>query len=390
MTPLDIISSAPDSEALLLSSVEHTDTGTAVLDHDGFAVLRSIVRAKRNIAIIAESYGPLFTIKLAGPQHASSMVVHPMTCGRRFLNLIYERVTDIGSKYPGHRFPAELTLFAKAIQRFNLDGLVKADLIGDGAVNVCGLLNQAVDHLRHTAQNLSALKRKHTKASLKNQNGGFRWIDRIRSKHGRLCVIRVDLHMDKQYEWGAPNMHAISLKEAFSLRAEFIQKLPGIFKSPPLGYMIKTEFTLRRSVHHHVLLILDGNEHWQHDKVAKMVGEFWKSTITHGRGTYQNVNKHTDMDSADCGIGEVKANDIQKVHALKTKVIAYLCKPDYLARLVIPRRHRLFLKSIATPLIGPKRGRPRKSTQPPDAPFDSMQSGHNALPTAQPTLEVTK
>lgn len=394
------MNSTPDTMALLISSVEHlqdptVDSTTAVLDYDGFSALQAVVRAQRHVGAIAASCGPLFTLQNIRRAGALMPSVHPTRCGTKFLNLLLNRVCSIPAQYPGHTFPQEVTLLATVAERYRLNELTHGDLVGNDAADLCLRLNAAVEQLRLSAMELSDKRLRSTKASLKNLKGGFRWLDHILSRKGRLCPIRVDLHIAKQYELGAPDKHALSLEELFAQRAEFIRRLSSIpaLKGAPLGYMIKSEFTLRRSLHHHVLLILDGNAHWQHIELAKAVGEFWVNVITKGMGTYHNVNMHTDLDSPDCGIGLVSVHDQQKVLALKTKVIAYLCKPDYLARLVIPRRHRLFLKSIAAPLMGPKRGRPRKSTEPSDAPSCPLQSDHSALPTAsaaQPTLEVTK
>jgi hypothetical protein len=384
MNDIDILNGPPDTTALLLSSVDHLsnpETGStdAVIDYDGFAVLQSVVRAQRHIGVIASSLGPLFTLR--NVRHAGALVarVHPSRCGTKFLNLILDRVCGIPAQYPSHTFSQEVHLLASVAERFHLSELTQADLIGDGAANVCQRLNAAVHQLRLFALDLSDKRLRYTKASLKNLKGGFRWLDRIFSRWGRLCVIRVDLHIAKQYEWGAPNMHAFTMNELFAQRAEFIRRLPSIpaLKGAPLGYMMKSEFQLRRSLHHHVILILDGNAHWTHIELAKAVGEFWVNVITKGMGTHHNVHQHTDLDSPDCGIGIVNAYDLQKVQALKTKVIAYLCKPDYLARLVIPRRHRLFVKSVAAPLRGPKRGRPRKHS----ADVDAIPHYEAALPS---------
>ena len=384
MNSLDMISSTPDTAALLISSIDHIpnpadDSTTLVVDYDGFAVLQAVVCAQRHIGAIAASYGPLFTLQNVRRSGALMPRVHPTRCGTKFLKLLFSRVCDIPAQYPSHTFPQEVNLLATVADRFHLGELTQADLIGDSAVNVCQCLNAAVDHLRLSAVDLSDKRLRSTKASRKNLKGGWRWLDRIFSRIGRLCVLRLDLHIAKEYEWGAANMHALSLEEQFAQRAEFIRRMSSIpgLNGAPLGYIIKSEYQLRRSLHHHVLLIIDGNAHWKHIELAKAVGEFWVNVITKGMGTYYNVNIHTDLDSPDCGIGIVSASDIPKVQALKTKVIAYLCKPDYLARLVIPRRHRLFVKSVAVPLRGPKLGRPRKQL----APEDLLPPGEIALPS---------
>ena len=379
MNSLDQMTSTPDTAALIISSVDRIpnptdDSITAVIDYDGFAVLQNVIRTQRDIGAIAASYGPLFTLQNVRRAGVLLPSVRPTRCGTKLLKLLFSRVCSIPAQYPSHTFPQEVGLLASVAERFHLGELTQADLIGDGAVNVCQCLNAAVDQLRLSAVDLSDKRLRSTKASRKNLKGGWRWLDRILSRIGRLCAIRLDLHITKEYEWGAPNMHAFTLKELFEQRAEFIRRLSSIpaLKGSPLGYMIKTEFTLRRSVHHHVLLILDGHRHWKHWDIAKAVGEFWVDVIAMGKGTYQNINLNTDMNSPDCGIGIVNAYDLQKVHALKTKVIDYLCKPDYLARLVIPRRHRLFVKSVAAPLQGKKLGRHRK-----ERPLD------NALPPGE-------
>ena len=68
-------------------------------------------------------------------------------------------------------------------------------------------------------------------------------------------------------------MHAVTLEECFEHRERFLRQLPTwIDKNTLLGYALKTEFTIRRSIHHHVLILLDGSKLCNAEVICHMLG----------------------------------------------------------------------------------------------------------------------
>ena len=108
-------------------------------------------------------------------------------------------------------------------------------------------------------------------------------------------------------------------------------------------------------------MIVDASKVLSDEFLAKKLGAYWEQEITQGRGDCFNVNAKWGRDHPDCGLGRVHVSDTNKVFNLRYRVLSYLVKPDYLVRWLIPKRHRIFLKSLARPLTGTKPGRPRIS-----------------------------
>jgi hypothetical protein len=144
-------------------------------------------------------------------------------------------------------------------------------------------------------------------------------------------------------------------------REQFARMLPQFFENNAfLDYAIRTEYTLRKSLHHHALIILDGSKACKHEYLCTLLGKEWEK-ITNGRGLYYNVNMHTDQSSPTCGIGEVSLDEAQKVHNLKYNVFSYLIKNDYLVRFTgLSNKQHFFIRSTNVKPSGVKQGRPRK------------------------------
>ena len=352
---------------------------------DVFDELRTITKAQSVLHRVAKSEGPLFLVENKKRHPSPTFIIRPIQSGIGFLELIFQRVSSTPDKYPEHSFSAEVMIFKKIIEKIRINDLQRFQIIGltiEMADTIYSDLNACVDSIREEFNSpmFEERRRKHTKASLKNQRGGYRWLDHILNRHARLCAIRIDLTYLQQYQCESSDLHAVTVKESFVHRERFLRKLPSWIKDGALlGYMLKTEYTLRRSIHHHALIVLDGSKLRSDITIAALIGQKWAGEITQRRGSFRNVNSHTEKTSPNCGIGDVCASDWGKVDNLKTKVISYLCKPDHLVRWVVSNKHRLFLKSVNKTMTGLKRGRRRTR-------IPSLNSPSKAIPLPENEL----
>ena len=98
--------------------------------------------------------------------------------------------------------------------------------------------------------------------------------------------------------------------------------------------------------------------HRQDGVLARMVGEYWRDSITAGTGRYFNCNAVKDKYKY-LGIGMISFNQLDRVSALKNRVASYLTKVDYWVRLSADSG-RSFFRGNMPKLKTMKRGRPRR------------------------------
>lgn len=358
------------SELFATTTKFETQDEITVLHDEGYAILCTLLKAQQVVYTVSQSTGPLFSVEDLKKGQSTVYRVTPTLCGKQLLGLIYDRLPMLVDDHPEHIFRPEILVLNEVLTKLGLEHLTREDLVGPelhGIQGLCDSLNLCVKHIRTTltTPEFQARIRKQTQVSLKNQRSAFRWLDFILQKHVRLCAIRIDLTYLKQFQWkqakkSEVSLHAVDLAECFAHRERFLRQLPTWIENDALlGYALKSEFSVRRSAHHHVLVLIDGSKLRNAEVICHMLGYRWVHHVTQGRGSYFNVNANTDLNSPTCGIGDVFAHDLAKVDNLKRYVISYIAKPDHAIRWVVPRKHRLFLKSVAKVLTGNKRGRKR-------------------------------
>jgi hypothetical protein len=126
-----------------------------------------------------------------------------------------------------------------------------------------------------------------------------------------------------------------------------------------MGFAIKLEFGLDKTYHFHVIVILNGDVVGQDMSVAEMICDYWKDSITNGKGGAYNCNKASYK---ECGIGSVRYSD-EKLQILRTKVVPYVTKPDFYIGMVKPDGHRSFWSSHPPRIEAKRRGRKRAGRQ---------------------------
>ena len=107
-----------------------------------------------------------------------------------------------------------------------------------------------------------------------------------------------------------------------------------------LGTVWKLEYGPQRKFHYHVLFFLNGKHAQQDVNIARAFGEYWKTTITEGKGIYYNCNAHKER-YEKCGLGKVRRDDTAAQEGL-LEAVKYMTKIDACARLVLPGNARTF------------------------------------------------
>lgn len=209
--------------------------------------------------------------------------------------------------------------------------------MGADTVTTAEMLNKLVQDYRF-AMSQAGFKqacRKYQRASVKNLKGVMNYIRHLQERHSRLLVLRVDL------SWADEHKADITADDARKHRQQFfrnMQKNP-LFRHV-LGTVWKLEYAPQRKFHYHMLFILNGNKAQQDGVIAHAFGEYWKHTITKGKGIYYNCNANKER-YEDCCLGKLKRGDGSKDKGL-LQALSYITKIDACARLVLPGNARTF------------------------------------------------
>ncbi|AVX36248.1 YagK/YfjJ domain-containing protein [Yersinia massiliensis] len=210
-------------------------------------------------------------------------------------------------------------------------------IVGADTVTTAEMLNKLVQDYRCAASQAEFRKayRKYQRSSVKNLKGVMNYIGHLQERHSRLLVLRVDL------SWANEHKADITADDARKYRQQLfrnMQKNP-LFRHV-LGTVWKLEYAPQRKFHYHMLFILNGNKAQQDGVIAHAFGEYWKHTITKGKGIYYNCNANKAR-YEDCCLGKLERGDCSKDKGL-LKALSYITKIDACARLVLPGNARTF------------------------------------------------
>ncbi|WOJ30902.1 inovirus-type Gp2 protein [Citrobacter koseri] len=210
-------------------------------------------------------------------------------------------------------------------------------IVGTDTIATAERVNKLVQDYRSAVSQTEFKQayRKYHRASVKNLKGVMNYIRHLQECHSRLLVLRVDL------SWANEHKADITADDARKHRQQLfrnMQKNP-LFRHV-LGTVWKLEYAPQRKFHYHMLFILNGNKAQQDGVIAHAFGEYWKGTITKGKGIYYNCNANKAR-YEDCGLGKLERGDSSKDKGL-LKALSYITKIDACARLVLPGNARTF------------------------------------------------
>jgi hypothetical protein len=144
-------------------------------------------------------------------------------------------------------------------------------------------------------------------------------------------------------------------------RTHFFANLKGktsLFKHL-LGYAWCIEFTPGAGYHMHLVFLFNGSKIEKHAWLAQQIGEYWKTSITKGRGYFENCNMKWDETSPKYGLGIIEETDARKRQNLRQEVLSYLTKPGQLVLMLPYKGCNRFGSCLLHRNRAKGRGRPR-------------------------------
>lgn len=353
----------------MISEVDWIDNGGAldlmVEEVGGLPVLRveeSLVLELRSIeklmGELADSKGFLFS---SYTHQRDGVKVKAERLGRNFVNELKRNKGMFERCFPSHEVNPYVEVFFKCIDRVDdLHSLNVWPTLRNGAAEAfLGLMNELVEFVRLELSSgvFKAFLKRFRKASFKRINSLECYIDALFAQHSRMLVVRVDLSYQSGFVSGREDFYG----DVKKVKVHWAKMQKDLHKGIPvdglLGFACKLEYGQLKGFHFHLLLFYNGSNHRQDGVLARMVGEYWRDSITAGAGRYFNCNAVKEK-YRYLGIGMISFNQLDRVSALKNKVASYLTKVDYWIRLS-PESGRSFFRGNMPKLKSVKRGRPR-------------------------------
>ncbi|WP_172592458.1 inovirus-type Gp2 protein [Nitrosomonas supralitoralis] len=162
---------------------------------------------------------------------------------------------------------------------------------------------------------------------------------------------------------------------------------PKLFKHR-IGYIEKIEFGLSKGIHAHVILFYSSERQSSANvNLAQSIGEYWVNEITHGKGSYMNINALADhyRRLGRLGIGEIHAHDANGISWLCYDV-EYFCKVEQFIKPAASPKTKLLRRGAMPKLSKHKPGRPRKL---PNAKMTSGDAQSSYNPNKTPISTIT-
>lgn len=353
----------------MISEVDWIDNG-GVLDLmvdevGGLPALRveeSLVLKLRSIEKlmyeIAGSKGFLFS---SCTHQRDGVKVKTERLGRYFVDKLKRGVGVFERCFPSHEVNPYVEVFFRCADRVDdLHSLRVWRTLRDGAAEAfIGQMNDLIEFVRLelSSDAFKAILKRFRKASFKRINSLEGYIDALFAQHSRMLVVRVDLSYQSGFVSGREDFYG----DVKKVKAHWAKMQKDLHKGIPvdglLGFACKLEYGQLKGFHFHLLLFYNGTNHRQDGVLARMVGEYWRDSITAGAGRYFNCNAVKEKYKY-LGIGMISFNQLDRVSALKNRVASYLTKVDYWIRLS-PESGRSFFRGNMPKLKSVKRGRPR-------------------------------
>ena len=366
----------------MIDEVDWIDNGGSldlmVEEVGGLPVLRveeSLVLELRSIeklmCELADSKGFLFS---SYTHQLYGVKVKAERLGRYFVDKLKRGKGMLEQYFPCHVVNPYVEVFFRCVDRVDeLHSLrVWRDLRNGAAEAFSVRMNDLVEFVRLelASDAFKAVLKRFRKASVKRVNSLEGYIDALFAKHSRMLVVRVYLFYQSGFVSGREDFYG----DVSKVKVHWAKMQKDLHKGIPvdglLGFACKLEYGQLKWFHFHLLLFYNGSNHRQDGVLARMVGEYWRDSITAGTGRYFNCNAVKDKYKY-LGIGMISFNQLDRVSALKNRVASYLTKVDYWVRLSADSG-RSFFRGNMPKLKTMKRGRPRRSCPAQAAPNGSV------------------
>ncbi len=229
--------------------------------------------------------------------------------------------------------------------------LLLGKVVGSCIDEYVAQLNSVVDVIRSSVKSKELIQKvkNYQRLAIKNYESARLYVKSLFRKHAKIMVVRVDL------SYGQDANVDIETVQKDRERLFANAKKNQLFKEM-VGFIWKMEYGILKGFHHHVILFFDGSKVREDVTYAKMIGEYWKSSITKGKGLYYNCNA-VKSTYVKCGIGLFTYRDNDKMQGLY-EAVRYLTLTDKFIKIKMNGIRRTFGKGQVKerPV---KRGRPR-------------------------------
>lgn len=233
----------------------------------------------------------------------------------------------------------------------NPECLLLGRIIGLCADEYVAQLNSVVDVIRSSVKSKELIQKvkNYQRLAIKNYESARLYVKSLFRKHAKVMVVRIDLSYGQHVKVDIETVQ----KDRDRLFAN--ARKNKLFKDM-VGFIWKMEYGVLKGFHHHVILFFDGSKVREDVTYAKMIGEYWKSSITKGKGLYYNCNA-VKSTYVKCGIGLFTYRDQDKMQGLD-EAVKYLTLTDKFIKIKMSGIRRTFGKGQVKerPV---KRGRPR-------------------------------
>ncbi len=273
--------------------------------------------------------------------------------GNILLKLLKEHIPNDSRFNALYKFEPYLGMAMSYFVKFNLYPLLLSwNMVGPAseARKLMAYLNECVDQIRQEAKSkqFQSKLNDYNRLSNKNYKAFTEYVEALFGSHSRLLVLRVDLSYRKEF--------------SKTTQAEAKQDRERLFENARsnklfadmVGYIWKLEHGPEKGFHYHMMFFFDGSKVREDGTLAKLIGEYWETTITKGRGVYYNCNA-VKGSYKDCGIGMVHYADGKLREGLR-KAVIYLTKTDLYMKLQTEGRS---MGRMNRPSQKDARGRPR-------------------------------
>ena len=311
-------------------------------------------------AAISRSHGDLYTLKTN--KRTGRRYVDASLTGKALYMRLKSPTSEMLKYFHAHTLNPYVDAYIQAVRQHGVDDMDIYDLntyFDDAAQQLVVRMNAFGQTLRMQTRTPEFKKaiRKSQRSCNKNYKNFITYLKALFQKNGRILGLRADFGYSKIYNFDQAGSD-ISYAEAKRHREALVDEIRKRFKGVLLGYVWKFEYGLLKGYHSHFLILLDGSKVREDVTIVKMLGEYWRSVLSEGKGAYHNCNANKSS-YRFCGIGELRHDDPLIWQGLEN-IATYLTKLDHYVRLNMPGDDHALGKGGPPRLYAKKKGRPRK------------------------------
>jgi hypothetical protein len=193
------------------------------------------------------------------------------------------------------------------------------------------------------------------RAAQENFKEACNYISALFADNSRLLCCRVDIYfLPDSRVWADID----AAKQCFD---RFLRALRESRIAPDVkGFVIRSENGIRRGIHLHVMIAMDGHKHREAASWSQVIGETWVHQYSQGHGTYFNCYTRKDAFRFN-GLGLVHVRDWRKLIGIR-EALRYMTKADFHIATGYKKNFRKgWMPSAKKSKTTKKRGAPRKA-----------------------------